>query len=764
MGPTDSPYTDLEAIAGLTLEEKASLGSGQSFWRTKAVGEIPGVLVTDGPHGLRKQEEKGDHLGMGGSVPATCFPPAAGLGQTWDLDLVHRVGEALGTECQAEGVAVLLGPGVNIKRSPLGGRNFEYYSEDPLVAGAMGAAWINGVQSQGVGTSLKHYALNNQEDDRMRSSSDVDARPLREVYLRAFERAVRDSRPWTVMCSYNRVNGVLVSQNAFLLAEVLVGEWDYEGLVVSDWGAVADRVEAVRAGLDLQMPADGGLSDAEVVDAVKNGVLDEAAVDRAAARVAGLATRATAAARPGTTFDADAHHALAREAAARSIVLLRNEPVGDAPLLPLTGTGSVAVIGEQARTPRYQGGGSSHVNPTRLDVPLEELTAALDGQGVGSVTFAPGYTASMVPDQALVDEAVAAAAAAQTCVLFIGLTDGIESEGYDRKDLQLPADQLALLEAVAAVQPRTVVVLTHGSVVDVAPLFAAVPAVVDGALLGQGGGKAVADVLTGELNPSGRLTETVPLRLADTPAFLSFPGEHSHVRYGEGLFVGYKWYDARDMEVALPFGFGLSYTTFAHTGLSLSADEDAVTATVTVTNTGQRAGREVVQAYVGLPGSAYQRAVRVLGGFASVDLEPGESREVTVIIEHRDLEVWDERVSRFVLEPGTYVVQTGSSSRDLHTFAEVEVAGEIVRLPLDLESTLKEVLADPYAGSRVADALPFAKSMQESGNDDDSLGGDMAEMMGAIPVGRLLGFQPSDDPAATKAALVDLLETANAQH
>ncbi|TIC79331.1 glycoside hydrolase family 3 C-terminal domain-containing protein [Nocardioides sp. GY 10127] len=760
MGPTDSPHTDLAAISGLTLEEKASLGSGASFWRTKAVGDIPDVVVSDGPHGLRKQEEKGDHLGMGGSLPATCFPPAAGLGQTWDTDLVHRVGEALGDECQAAGVHVLLGPGVNIKRSPLGGRSFEYYSEDPLISGSMGAAWINGIQSRGVGASLKHFALNNQEDDRMRSSSDVDPRPMREIYLRAFERAVRDSQPWTVMCSYNRVNGVLVSQNAFLLAEVLVGEWDYEGLVVSDWGAVADRPASTGAGLDLQMPADGGLSDAAVVDAVKAGELDEAAVDRAAARVAGLAARAHAAARPDATFDVDAHHELAREAAARSIVLLRNDAVDGAPLLPLAGTGSIAVVGEQARTPRFQGGGSSHVNPTRLDVPLDEVVAAAPG---AQVTFAAGWAASMEPDQALVDEAVAAASAADVCVLFLGLTDGIESEGYDRTDLSLPADQLALLAAVTAAQPRTVVVLTHGSVVDVAPL-AGVPAILDAALLGQGGGKAIADVLLGAVNPSGRLTETVPLRLADTPAYLCFPGEHSHVRYGEGLFVGMRWYDAREMEVAFPFGHGLSYTTFRTEGLSLAADDAGLTATVTVTNTGDRAGREVVQAYVGLPGSAYQRAVRTLGGFASVDLEAGASATVEIRIENRDLEVWDPRVDHFVLEPGAYSVWVGASSRDLPLEGSVELAGETVLLPLTLESTLKEVLADPVAGAGITDALPFAKGMAESGNDDASLGADMAEMMGAIPVGRLLGFAPGSDPAAVKQGLVDLLEKANAAH
>lgn len=596
------------------LTADASLGSGGSFWTTKAVGGLPPIMLTDGPHGVRKQQGSVDHLGLAASVPATCFPPLAGLGQSWDVDLVAAVGAALGRECQQQDVRVLLGPGINIRRSPLGGRNFEYLSEDPHISGVLGAAWVRGVQGEGVGTSLKHYALNNQEDDRMRVSADVDPRPLREVYLRGFRRVVQDAQPWTVMCSYNRVNGVHASQDPFLLTRVLRDEWGFAGAVVSDWGAVRDRVAAVAAGLDLQMPYDGGAGDVAVVAAVENGALDVAAVERAAARVTALVEKATAAVRSDVTVDVDAHHELAREAASRSIVLLRND--GD--LLPLAPAGSIAVIGEFARTPRYQGGGSSHVNATRVDIPIDEIRSfATEAE----ITFAPGFTVDgSGPDGALVDEAVAIAADSDVAVVFLGLDASQESEGFDRESIDLPAEQLALLAAVAAVQPRVVVVLQHGGVVRLAPVVPSAAAMIDGALLGQGGGAAIARVLFGAVNPSGRLTETVPLRLEDTPAFLDFPGEHQHVRYGEGLFVGYRWYDARGLDVTFPFGHGLSYTTFGYDGLDVRAEGESIRVAARVTNTGSRAGREIVQIYAAVPGSAQVRVPRALVGFAAAEL------------------------------------------------------------------------------------------------------------------------------------------------
>jgi beta-glucosidase len=744
-----------------SLPDRAALGSGRNFWTTKAAGDVPSITVSDGPHGLRKQAEAGDHVGISGSLPATCFPPAAGLGQSWDPELVERVGQALGQECQAEDVQVLLGPGINIKRSPLGGRNFEYYSEDPLVSGTLGAAWIRGVQREGVGVSLKHFALNNQEHDRMRASSDVDPRPLREVYLRGFRRAVTEAQPWTVMCSYNRVNGVLASQDPFLLTQVLREEWGFRGVVFSDWGAVHDRVAAVAAGLDLQMPGDGGAGDAEVVAAVQAGLLDPAVVDRAAGRVAELSRRGRAEHRDGVTYDRDAHHALAREAAGRSIVLLRNEGA----LLPLGQTGSIAVIGEFARTPRYQGGGSSHVNPTHLDVPLEAIREAA---GAAAVTFAPGFTVDDGDggDRDLAAEAVAAAAGASTAIVFLGLGPDQESEGFDRTDIELPAEQLELLAAVAAAQPRTVAVLSHGGALRLSPVVRSAAAILDGALLGQAGGSALAEVLFGAVNPSGKLTETAPARLADTPAFLDFPGEHQHVRYGEGLFVGYRWYDARDLEVTYPFGHGLSYTSFGYGDLSLAADGDAIVATVPVTNTGGRPGREVVQAYVAVPGSAQVRVPRTLGGFAGVELGPGETRDVMIRIERTELEYWDIRVDRFVLEPGRYQVWAGSSSRDLRASATVELTGETVRLPLTLESTLSEVLAYPAAAAVITEAmtglLPAGDgdgaSAGDGAGDGGGLGVDTLRLLADVPVERLTGLSGG---SVTRDQLEQLIATIN---
>lgn len=762
--------------ASLPLETRAGLGSGQNFWQTKEADGVPSFTLTDGPHGLRKQEGYSDHLGLAGSVKATCFPPAAGLSQSWDPELVEKVGAALAEEAQAADVQVLLGPGVNIKRSPLGGRNFEYYSEDPHVTGVLGTAWVRGLQSGGVGASLKHFALNNQEDDRMRISSDVDPRPLHEVYLRGFRRIVEDAQPWTVMCSYNAVNGVPVRHSRFLLTDILRGQWGFRGAVVSDWGAVGGRVPAVQAGLDLQMPFDGGASDAEVVAAVADGSLDEQDVTLAASRVAGLATTAATNRRQDATFDEDtqaAHHELARRAASQSVVLLKNDGADGRHVLPIDAngvTGSVAVIGAFAETPRYQGGGSSHVNPTSIDVPLEEIKARL----AAPVTYARGFdTDGSGPDTeqavALRDEAVEDARHADIAVVFLGLSDAQESEGFDRTDIDVPAEQLDLLAAVREVNPRVAVVLSHGGALSLDEVEEYAGAIVDGNLLGQGGGAAIADVLTGAVNPSGKLTETSPVRLADTPAYLDFPGERGHVRYSEGLFVGYRWYDARHLQVGYPFGHGLSYTTFEYDQIFGQPDDDGegVTVTVRVTNTGKRAGREVVQAYVAVPESDQVRVPNALAGFGSVFLEPGESAEVEIHLDRRDLEYWDVRVERFVLEPGTYVVSVGSSSRDLRGSVEVDVEGETVNVPLTLESSLAEAMANPVVAEALGGALaafnggaaPDA-SAGGAGDAGDALGVDLEKMVGSVPLDRMIGFSGG---AITAEQMEQLLAAANAQ-
>jgi beta-glucosidase len=753
-------------LSDLTLEEKASLTSGADFWHTTGVERvgIPELMLADGPHGLRKQAGTADHLGIAGSVPATCFPPAVGLAATWDPELAERVGDALGVESAIEDVAVILGPGINIKRSPLCGRNFEYMSEDPIVSGVMGSGLVRGIQSRGVGSSLKHFAANNQEFDRMRASSDVDPRPLREIYLRGFERVVRDTRPWTVMCSYNRLNGVWTSEDPWLLTEVLRGEWGFDGLVVSDWGAVNDRVVGLPAGLDLEMPSSGGRTVAQVVAAVRAGVLDEEAVDVAAGRLLDLVRKAQARSRVDGPLDVDAHHALAREVAGRALVLLRNEPVGDEHgdgqhrLLPLSTSQSVAVIGAFAETPRYQGAGSSLINPTRLDTALGEITALA---GPDRVSFAPGFTLDGSGDTAELRAAAAALAASNdVAVVFLGLPASAESEGYDREHIDLPAAQLELLDAVVAANPRTVVVLSNGSVVAL-PFRDRVPAILEGWLLGQAGGGGTADVLYGVVNPSGKLTETIPLRLEDNPSYGNFPGEFGHVRYGEGLLVGYRWYDAKGLEVAYPFGYGLSYTTFAYGDAAASVDgEGDVVVTVPVTNTGDVAGREIVQVYTSLADSVVERAPRELKAFASVALAAGETREVSLTIRRADLAYWDIRVDGWVVEGGDYVVAVGASSRDLRSVTTVAVAGDAVRLPLTMNSSLWDLLSNPITGPVVRQGIDgFLGGGDAAGASMAANEEGLKKMLASVPVGRIAGFPGM---AATYEQLEELIAAANA--
>ncbi len=750
----------------LTVAEQAALTSGRDAWHTTPVESagIPALTVTDGPHGVRLQVSPRDMLR---GQPATCFPPAVATASTWDPGLLRRMGEALGDECRAMDVAVLLGPGINLKRSPLGGRNFEYFSEDPLLAGALAAAWVNGLQSRNVGASLKHFAVNSQETDRMRVSADVDERTLREMYLSAFKRVVTQARPWTVMCAYNKINGVYASQHHWLLTGVLRDEWGYDGVVVSDWGAVADRVAAVAAGLDLTMPGPDDAGDRELVAAVTADGLEPALLSRAADRVRALVERA--AARTPGDYDQAEHHALAREIAGRAIVLLKNDvpPGGNRGLLPLPagdGSQTIAVIGEFARTPRYQGGGSSQITPTRLDDALTEITAATEA----TVVFAPGYLTGdsaaqesaaqdgeteAESDQDLLAEAVALASASDVAIVFVGSTH--ETEGADRDGIDLPAEHQRLIEGVAQVNPRTVVVLSNGAVVATRPWDAAVPAVIEGWLLGQAGGGAVADVLFGRVNPSGRLAETIPLRLADHPSYLDFPGEHGHVRYGEGLFVGYRGFDAREQEVAYPFGFGLSYTTFGYGQATATVTAGGIEVRVPVTNTGDRDGREVVQVYVSLPGSKVSRAVRELKAFASVPVRAGETEDVVLTIDREDLAYWDTRLDRWVVEGGEYHCAVGASSRDLRTTAVVEIKGDDARVPLTADSTFGEWLADPrgaQAINRAFNGTPDSESGPMGALFSDPT---MLLFLRSIPLSRLTAFPGSPLTAEVIAKLVD---------
>lgn len=745
---------NLARASELTVEEKASLTSGRSFWETEAVERagIPSIYLTDGPHGVRKQALGGDHLGIGDSIPATCFPPAVALGSSWDADLLERVGTALGEEAKAEGVGVLLGPGINIKRSPLCGRNFEYLSEDPFVSGRLGAALVRGLQSQGVGASLKHFAANNQETDRLRVSADVDERPLREIYLRGFQHVVQAAQPWTVMCSYNRINGVYASENPWLLTSVLRDEWGFDGLVVSDWGAVNDRVSALVAGLDLEMPSSGGVTDAQLVAAVRDGSLAESVLDTAADRVIDLVQKALAGADADASYDAAAHHALAREVAGRSVVLLKND--GVLPLAAEEGR-TIAVIGEFARTPRYQGAGSSQIVPTRLENALDEMRALA---GDATVAFAPGYTLGADGDEvALTAEAVAVASGADDVVVFLGLPGEDESEGFDREHLELPAAQTALLEAVIDANPRVTVVLSNGGVVRVSGWADRVRAIVEGWLLGQAGGGAIADVLFGAVNPSGRLAETIPVRLEDTASYLNFPGEKGHVRYGEGLFVGYRDFDARHADVSFPFGHGLSYTTFDFGAPAAEATADGgIRVSVEVTNTGERDGREVVQVYVSVPQSRVQRPVRELTGFANVAIAAGATETAVVEVQAGDLAYFDIELGDWSVEGGDYLVEVGASSRDLRGSAVVTLAGDGRTARLTVDSTLGEWLEHPVGG-------PILMAALSQGAGAAGMGAMLADpglrrMAESIPLVRAASFPGSP---VTREQLDQLVAAAN---
>jgi beta-glucosidase len=728
-----TPATPLDPTV-LSLERKSVLLSGQDFWSTPAVEEagLPAVVLTDGPHGVRRQQAGFDQIGLLDSVPATCFPPAVAVASSWDPAVAERVGAAVGVEARAIGVPVVLGPGVNIKRSPLCGRNFEYYSEDPLLAGALGAAHVRGQQGEGVGASVKHFAVNNQETQRMQVSADVDERTLREIYLPAFERVVTESRPATVMCAYNRVNGVYASQHRWLLTEVLREEWGFTGAVVSDWGAVDDRVAALQAGLDLQMPGDSGAGNRRVVEAVRAGELDEAVVDRSARRVAALAGLVGV---PSDGFDADTHHALARELAAGCAVLLKN----DRDALPLASGARVAVVGEFARTPRFQGGGSSHVNATRVDDALAALQETLP------VTFAAGFTLDGSGDAAaLREEAVGIARDAEVTVVFAGLAEADESEGFDRTTLDLPAVQVELIGAVAAVSRRTVVVLSSGGVVSLEGWHDDVDAVLAGFLLGQAGGSALADLLTGRANPSGRLAETIPLRLQDTSSYLNFPGEQGHVRYGEGVMVGYRHHVTTGTPVRYPFGHGLSYTTVETTDLQVRTDgNDRATVTVTVTNTGERAGRHVVQVYVATSAGPVRRPARELRAFGKVALEPGESQTVTFELDRRAFAYWDVREHDWVVAPGEYTVQVGRSSADVVAERTVTLAGDEIVPELTLQSSVAEWFAHPVAGAPLLEgflaSMPSGAAAMHEG---------MLQMVGSMPMRRFAADFGSAIPMA----------------
>jgi len=665
-------------IASMTLEEKASLCTGKDTWHTQGIERlgIPSVMVTDGPHGLRKQRGSSDHLGIFDSEPSTCFPSAAGLASSWNRELIERMGQALGRECQAENVAVLLGPGTNIKRSPLCGRNFEYFSEDPYLSSEMAAHHIKGVQSEGVGTSLKHFAANNQEYRRMSSDSVADERTLREIYLASFESAVKKAQPWTVMCAYNKVNGRYAAENEWLLTDILKKEWKHEGFVVSDWGAVNDRVQSLEAGLELEMPRESeGVN--QIVEAVRSGRLLEKKLDAAVERLLTVVFKAVDRRKPDASFDRDGHHRLAREIASESMVLLKNEDG----VLPLPRTGKIAVIGALAEQPRYQGSGSSQIKPTKLDDIVAELSVSAGEEA--QVVYAQGYELKGDDvNAALTEEALRVAGEASVVVLFAGLPKRYESEGFDRKHMRMPANQIALIEAVAAVQPNLVVVLSNGSPVEM-PWLGKAKAVLEAYLGGQALGGAVADLLFGDVNPSGKLAETFPVQLSDNPSYLNFPGEGDRVEYREGIFVGYRYYDKKRLRPLFPFGYGLSYTNFAYSNLIVDkkelSDTDTLQVTVNVKNTGTRAGKEIVQLYVRDVESRVIRPDKELKGFDKVSLAPGEEKTVVFELDKRSFAFYDAEAADWVVETGAFDILIGSSSRDIALSEKVTVNSTTVR-------------------------------------------------------------------------------------
>lgn len=725
--PEKSPDQPVDPGADLSRDDRIALTGGQDFWHLHAVpaAGLPGIMVSDGPHGLRKQTGAADHLGLNDSAESTCFPPAVGLAASWSPEVASAVGAAIAEEALAEQVSVVLGPGMNIKRSPLCGRNFEYFSEDPILSGAMATGYVRGMQERGVGASVKHFALNNQETDRMRVDVQVDERTMHEIYLRPFRTVVTRAQPWTVMCSYNSVQGTTVAENRFLLTEVLREQWGYDGVVVSDWGAVVDRPSAVTAGLDLQMPADAACEQ-DLREAVETGQMDLGALERASDAVARLIRRAAQALDPEAAYDREAHHQVALEAARRAIVLLSNDGV-----LPLEPTADIAIVGDFAQTPRYQGAGSSHVNPTRLSTALEAIGATVRDATGKEPIFARGVVPGQAADPSLLDEAVEAARRARTVLVFMGLGEDVESEGYDRTDMELPEPQLELLRRIRAVNDRVVVLLSNGSAVRLPEEVLACSAVLETWLLGQAGGEAVADVVFGRVDPSGRLAESFPQRLQDVPSYLHFPGEGGSVRYGEGLFVGYRGLDAVGAEVAFPFGHGLSYTSFELAEVTAEEADGGLRIEVTVTNTGERTGREVVQVYTGLPDSTRTRPLRELKGFGDVELEAGASGRVRIDIPAEDLQIWDPATGTWHIEGGTYRVDVGVSSRDLRRSLEVTLEGDMPVPVIDETSTPLEVARVPGGAERLEAFMGGIGIMADP---------EMRTMAEQIPLGRLTGI------------------------
>lgn len=752
---------DVKAIVSqMTLEEKAALCSGKNFWHLQTPERlgIEPVMVSDGPCGIRKQADAADHLGLNASVPATSYPTGSCMACSFDRALFRESGVTLGHACQAEQLSVLLGPAANIKRSPLCGRNFEYLSEDPYLTGELAASYIDGVQSQNVGVSLKHFAVNNQEYHRMSSDSVVDERTLREIYLAGFETAVRRAKPWTVMCSYNRVNGTYAAENKRLLTEILRDEWGFDGYVVSDWGATtAERVKCLEAGLDLEMPGKNAANDRQLVEAVQNGTMDEKVLDTAAERILTVVLKYLDHKKPETVIDFEADHEKARKIAAESMVLLKNDGI-----LPLKKDAKVAFVGEFARTPRFQGGGSSNVNAYKVTSALE----AAETMGL-HVSFAPGYaTKTPEPDAALLEAAAKTAEAADVAVVFVGITDAMESEGFDRRTLSMPENHEALVAVVSKVQKNTVVVVMCGGCITM-PWLSDVRGVLYAYLGGEAVGPATLDLLFGDANPSGKLAESFPKRLEDNPSYLYYFGdEQNRTEYREGIFVGYRYYDKKNIDVLFPFGYGLSYTTFEYSDLRLDKaemlDTDTLTVTVKVKNTGAVRGKEVVQLYVGMPQSRTIRPEKELRGFEKVELAPGEEKTVSFTLSKRAFAYYRTDIADWYAESGDYVIMAAKSSRDVACTATIRVTSttEIKRV-YTMNSTVEEIMESPvgreFIGKMIAGSGLVPSDASEGPNLGEGTAQMMEIMMREMPLRSLLAFGGENVPAGLGEMLLSQL-------
>ncbi|MDQ0720390.1 beta-glucosidase [Paenibacillus sp. W4I10] len=683
-----------ELLSALTLAEKASLCAGLNMWMTKGIERlnIPPVHMYDGTNGIRKTNSDEEMGITTENVPATCYPTGSAIGSSWNTELLYEVGVALGRESKTMDVELLLGPGVNMKRTPLGGRNFEYYSEDPYLTGELGAAFINGIQSEGVGASVKHFAGNNQEFEKMVTSSEIDERTLREIYLSAFERIIKKSDPWTVMCSYNLLNGTYTSENEHLLNDILREEWGYEGVVLSDWTAVNDRIRGLKAGLDLEMPGPANYNAKAIIEAVQNGSLSEEQLDRSVGRILKLVERVTGKKDMDSSPDSD-YHALARKAAAESIVLLKNENA----ILPLgqESISSIAVIGRFAKKPRIQGAGSAKVTPTKVDIPWDEIKN-LAGDAT-TMNYAEGYPEDDSINDELIKESVSLAMNSDVAVLFVGQPEYAESEMHDLQGIDLPEHQVKLILAVAAVQPKCIVVTSSGSALAMRPWVQHVPGVVHAWLSGQGMGKVIADVLFGQTNPSGKLSETFPVKLSDNPSHMRIRGENGKLYYREGLFVGYRYYDRKELAPQFPFGHGLSYTSFSYTDLEVSQTHTGVTVSFQLKNIGKRQGREVVQLYVHDEECTWTRPEKELKAFAKVELEPGEKRKITFELEERDFSYYNTKYNRWVAETGFFQISLGSSSKDLRITERLHCDFGKEEITFHKFSLLSEWMSDPVA-------------------------------------------------------------------